>query len=85
MREMNADLVRSAGVELGVQKVDGIEAGKPYESGSRGLAAGDDRHSLAIARIPGNRSVDRDHVVGKVTPAQRGVSTVDTSSGQRRP
>src|SRR5687767_12767689 len=67
-REMHANLVRAARVQMRAQQIGGIEARETDEIRPRRAAGGDDGHPLAIARIARERLVDRQPIDLEMPP-----------------
>jgi hypothetical protein len=76
-RDVHPDLMRAPGMKVRPQKVDGVEAREPSEICPRRPSCRDDCHALSVSRIAGNWAVDRDPVLGEVTPGQRGIPADD--------
>src|SRR5687768_4593284 len=75
--EVHADLMCAAREEMRSQQVAGIESRESHERRLGGLAAGHDRHALAVARVARDRLVDGDLIVVEMAPAERGVPPRD--------
>src|SRR5207237_3673673 len=73
-REMNADLVSPSGMEMGTKKVPRIEPSKAYGVGLGRPTLIDDCHALPVSWIAGDWLVDRDRILGKVTPHHDGIT-----------
>lgn len=70
-------------MEMGTKKVPRVEPGKAYEVGLGRPTLIDDCHALPVSRIAGYWFVDRQGILGDMTPGHGRVATDHPPGGYR--
>lgn len=81
--EMNPDLMSSAGLEFGAQKIRGSKSLEAAEMRYGTLPIFNHRHHPAIRRVSGDWTVDAKLVLCNAAPREREVTPPDLSLAQR--
>ncbi len=83
VQQVNPDLVRAAGLQLGAQKVGCPPPLQALEVGDGTATALDHRHALAVGRMPRKGGVHRESLLRQVAPRDGQVAAADTTLAQR--
>src|SRR4029079_17763371 len=84
-REMNADLMCPAGVQLRSQEIPRFETGEPEEVRLRQPSATDDCHTLSVSRVARDRAIDRNSVLREMAADHHCVASMHASRGESCP